>query len=342
MNFDILYSIALDLIDKKNSNGSGIGFKPKYYVCVLITEKNSIFTGISGSDIKNGKLVSICAEYETIKIMLGSNESRIKAITVVDAYTLLPCVPCIECQNLILSVNANNVDCLVMQPNKQFTPLSDIYSSSNILNEDYQWNDGWDTQSVPTPVTDMSTLQTSNSMFSPNVAEEKKPIVFNSEQTIQSLHTFQAMPTKQVKPLSNGFSAIPVSRGSSRNSIESSMYLNNSNPIPQAPVSSGRGTFSAYNANSSTFKAEPISSFKTTFSKSMETTTQSSLFKERLNGIISTNYKVEEKAEIFNKDFQRPEPKYSIKELKALAKEKKRLAKRDIKLVEEANTHNKT
>ena len=342
MDFDILYSIALDLINKKNSNNLSIGFKPKYYVCVLITEKNSIFTGISSNDIKNGKLVLVCAEYETIKIMLGSNESKIKALTVVDAYTLLPCVPCTECQSLILSVNANNTDCLIMQPNKQFIRLSDIHSSSNILNEDYQWNDGWDTQSVPTPVTNMSTLQTSNSIFSPNVEREKKPMVFNAEQTIQSLHTFQATPTKQVKPLSSGFSAIPLNYESSKNSVEGSMYLNNSNPIPQAPINSTKKTFSAYNVNGSTFKVEPTSNFKTTFSKSIEPTKQSSLFKERLNGIISTNSKAEEKAEIFNKDFQRSEPKYSIKELKALAKEKKKLIKRDIKIIEEATNHNKT
>ena len=273
MNFDILYSIAVDLISKKKVNSTPFGSKFNEFVCVLMTQANSIFTGVSGNAIKDGKLVSACAEYETIKIMMNSNENKISALVTVDCQTLLPCIPCDDCKRLLLEINPENAGCFIMTSNKSFVKLKDLSSNKNksamIDDIGTSWEEGWD---------DDATVD--NNIYNKNPYDSIQQATLNSNLNNKSISTLQ------VKPLSI--------------SIQNNFSINSE----------------------------------------VDTKTR---MKERLESIMA-NDDIEKNSSTSNLELDRKLPKETLskKELKSLAKEKKRQAKRNSKILQSIEKHSKT
>lgn len=380
MNFDVLYSIAIDLINKKRTNNGN--FSNNDFVCVLMTEHNSIFTGMSVSDIKDGKLVSSCAEYETIKIMMGSNETRIKALVNVNVASLMPSIPCDSCKKLILDINAQNSDCLIMKPDKTFCALQDINSNVN----DDVWGMGWDDDEIQSngynvnPTTDFNAF---NPMQTPNPMQNG----LNSAQSMDN-----PMPSNPVSPNRFGTASVYTSKyidnPMPNNPINPSMMGNSSmynsryiNPMPNSPINqpainmNKSSTFQAISINanplsyqpanaqnsavSSTLQAMSLKSSKSVFGTSNDTngnnnSQSSSIFRQRLKDIMDDDNILENtstptpnvdkidddkptKKSILNTDNPKKDTNRKIltkKELKALAKEKKKQAKKNSKIIE--------
>jgi cytidine deaminase len=248
MNFDVLYSIAIDLINKKRANNWN--FSHSDFVCVLMSGNNNIFTGMSVSDIKNGKLVSSCAEYETIKVMMGSNETKIKAMATVNVSSLMPTLPCDDCKKLIVEVNPENSDCMIMKPDNTFCALKDIGTDVN----DDVWGMGWDDDDSFGAGASVGS-NVNMEAFSPNM---------NATQSVNptdTSNTDNPMPNNPVAPNKFGTASVYTSRyvdnpmpnnpmqpNMVTNAYNSSMY-SRYNPMPNSPISPNMVGSSMYNSN---------------------------------------------------------------------------------------------
>ncbi|MGN1411037.1 MAG: hypothetical protein ACI4WH_00820 [Oscillospiraceae bacterium] len=375
MNFDVLYSIAIDLINKKRNNNGN--FSNNDFVCVLMTEHNSIFTGMSVSDIKDGKLVSSCAEYETIKIMMSSNETKIKALVNVNVANLTPSIPCDSCKKLILDINAQNSDCLIMKPDKTFCALKDI--NSNV--SDDVWGMGWDDDELqsngygtnPTmnldafnPMSQSSQSQTNinatQSMDNPMPNNPVTPNKFGTASVYTSRYIDNPMPNNPVNPNMMGNS-----------SVYNSKYVN---PMPNSPINQpainmgNSSTFQAISVDFNPLSYRPSNTQNPAVSSTLQTISlkqsntvlgnndsnnskSSSIFRERLKNIMNDDIISESTSSSPNLDDidEDKNNKKSIsnttkskkdtqvknltkKELKALAKEKKKQAKKNSKILE--------
>ena len=307
MNFDILYSIAVDLINKKKVNNTPFGSKFNKSVCVFMTQANSIFTGVSGSAIKDGKLVSVCAEYETIKIMLNSNENKINALVTVDCQTLLPCVPCDDCKRLLLEINPENAGCFIMTSNKSFVKLKDLSSNKNksaLVNDiGTSWEDGWD-----------DNITVDNSIYNKNPYDSIQQATLNSNSNNKSVSTLQ------VKPLSAN--AMPY-----QSSLKSS-FANSVNGVSTLQTA--------------VFSKQDTTSIQNDFSTNSEVDVKTRI-KERLESIMATD-DIEKSSSTSNLQLDRKLPKETLskKELKSLAKEKKRQAKRNSKILQSIEKRSRT
>lgn len=124
MKYDIIYSIATDTIRNRVLNKVNINQNDT--VSVLMTKSGATYIGFNSMDIKDGKLVNGCSEKDAVKNMLTKGESIISAIVTINAFTLIPVLPCLECVNLILGINAENNQCLVVSPNKKYIGIGDV------------------------------------------------------------------------------------------------------------------------------------------------------------------------------------------------------------------------
>ena len=124
MKYDIIYSIATDTIRNRVLNKVNINQNDT--VSVLMTKSGATYIGFNSMDIKDGKLVNGCSEKDAVKNMLTKGESIILAIVTINAFTLIPVLPCLECVNLILGINAENNQCLVVSPNKKYIGIGDV------------------------------------------------------------------------------------------------------------------------------------------------------------------------------------------------------------------------
>lgn len=324
MNFDVLYSIAIDLINKKRANNGN--FSPNDFVCVLMTESNNIFTGVTVRNIENGKLISSCAECETIKIMMSSNETKIKALVNVNVYSLLPSIPCDKCQKLMLEINEQNSECLIMKPDNSFCALKDITINTNTSNSTDDWDMGWDDNDNTNDTSTMNTninLDAFNPMANNSINQDNPmpnnpvtPNRFGNASVYTSRYMDNPMPNNPVNPNMMGNSSMYNSRYMNpmpNNPINPNMMGNSSmynsrymNPMPNSPVNP-----SAINmGNSSTFQAISVefnplsyqsansqtnnvsSTLKTASvsqTKRSANSSSSSIFKQRLQSIMAND-----------------------------------------------------
>ena len=124
MKYDIIYSIATDTVRNRALNRVNINQDDT--ISVLMSKSGATYIGFNSMDIKDGRLVNSCSEKDAIKNMLTKGESIVSAIVTINAFTLIPVLPCSECVNLILGINAENTQCLVVSPNKKYIGICDV------------------------------------------------------------------------------------------------------------------------------------------------------------------------------------------------------------------------
>ncbi len=334
MNFDILYSIAVDVIQKRSVQTQNVND----YVCVLMTQNNSIFTGISTSTIKDGKLVSVSAEDEAIRIMRNSNENKISALVVVNVHNLKPCDPCDSCKMLMLEINPENLQCLIMQEDKSFIPLSEIVDEV----EQSIWDDGWDGMEG---FNEMDSISTSgNNIFNPSgkTLNRRKDISSNSTSI-----DFNPVPQR------NSMYTINSNASGYMESI------NASSTLQTAVVEKSNSTFARQaNINSqqnSRFKemlkdiiaddepkSNPIQGIQDEKNLDMGLTEEKEQPKKKFKFTSSNSVSLNIKAKASEKNNFTEKKIPSKKELKLLAKERKKQAKKNIKILESMEKHSRT
>ncbi|MCR4645140.1 MAG: hypothetical protein K5695_06995 [Oscillospiraceae bacterium] len=100
-------------------------------MCVILTDQQHVYAGITGVRISNGQLMRACPEFNAIMSMVPAGESRVdKMITVSFAHhTVSP--PCEGCLDLLLRVNADNKDTRIFDgPNHFVYPEALMHDES--------------------------------------------------------------------------------------------------------------------------------------------------------------------------------------------------------------------
>jgi cytidine deaminase len=100
----------------------GNGCKSGDVGCALVTDKGSIYLGVS---IVADCGIGFCAEHSAIAAMITHGESRIKAIVAADTFgRLLP--PCGRCRELMFQVNNKNIAADVILTKTKIVKLASL------------------------------------------------------------------------------------------------------------------------------------------------------------------------------------------------------------------------
>lgn len=133
MKLNELYNIALDMLAEKKSNKFGFYIDDNATITVLSTEDGEIFKASNGSIIKDGKLQNTCSEKEAITIMMKSNKNRIDSIVSLKTENGAFTTPCENCIQLMLQINKDNSNCNVMINDNESVKLYTLISNSNAV-----------------------------------------------------------------------------------------------------------------------------------------------------------------------------------------------------------------
>lgn len=299
MEYEYIYSIALDLIEKRTKNNSN--FTRYSTVCVMVTDKGNIFSAFNKYImLENNQIENSCAEKEVLKIMSKTNENKIQALVVVDCSTKLPIIPCNDCKLQILNINKDNYNCWIMLPDKTFSKLYETYtnSTSENINDVTDWTEGWDSPQPDKPTYEKYTADSTNSLF----IEEVKNRTFVSSTS------------------STG------SKGSSKYSRKTSFTSRNENSRD-----------SIYRSRINSILEDSSNPTIDNSKKEVKNDNQS-LLRKRLSQLIDLEDS-DETTETSSNNVETPKKvvhqyEYTKKQLLSMAKEKKKQAKKDRKILD--------
>ncbi len=124
MNYDLIYSAALNLISRKLKKSSQ-SVIPGDMVSVIVSRSGNLYHGESRRTA-NQSVIMQCAESAALKMMISNNESEIEAMVVVDIMTKKPVYPCEKCRIQAIALSTANAGTFVMKPDKSFIKLCEI------------------------------------------------------------------------------------------------------------------------------------------------------------------------------------------------------------------------
>lgn len=128
MNYDLIYSAALNLISRKTNKSSKSVF-PGDMVSVIVSRSGNLYHGESNRTVGQSFILT-CAESSALEMMISNNESEIEAMVVVDVMTKRPVYPCEKCRNRIIALSTANAAAFVIKPDKSLIKLCEIDDSS--------------------------------------------------------------------------------------------------------------------------------------------------------------------------------------------------------------------
>lgn len=297
MNLSNLYDIAFDMVLQQKNNGFSFSLNDNSTITIICTKDGDIFKESNGNKVVNGKLTYTCSETEAVASMIKANQSKIDTIITLNVENGDFVMPCENCMDLILQINKDNLNCNIM------TNINESVKLKDIINKDI------------------------------NIREVEN---INSHNTVQSMET--------INDWDDGWDTFEEKNVNNNSTIDDDL----SNPIPNNPATVKKNTSSNYYQSmytnntptpvDSSISVSPINSKNFSFFKSSKSI--SDIMKKR--GFSENNKKEFNKPRLFNNDTtstndinetsnkQIP----SKKELMKLAKEKKKMAKKDAKILE--------
>lgn len=292
------------MLTEKKSNGFGFGINDNSTVTVISTENDEFFKATNGNKIENGNLIDTCSEMEAISSMVKANKSKIDTIITLNVENGAFVMPCKNCIDLIIQINSSNIDCNIMTNINECVKLSTLIDSekdtTKIENENVTHNDNLEDWEDGWDTSSNDGTKKDNSKNSTMLDDD-----FNN-------------------PMPNN--SAPISKNAPSRYYQS-MYSNN-NPTP---VDSSISVSPINSQNSKPFKSKSISEIMK--KNGLSESDKKDFNKQRLFNAFTTdtitnpnsNNGVTEKQAL------------SKKELLKLAKEKKKMAKKDAKILDSNN-----
>ncbi|MGN1411934.1 MAG: cytidine deaminase [Oscillospiraceae bacterium] len=307
MDLSTLYNIAFDMLTEKKSNGFGFSVNDNSTVTVISTEDDEIFKATNGNKIENGNLTNTCSETEAISLMIKANKSKIDTIITLNVENGAFVMPCENCIDLILQINSKNIDCNIMTNINESIKLGTFIDSKDLLNKENEnviSNDSFEDWS--------DGWDTSN----------------NTDNTLTNLKDFNMLDDDINNPMPKN--STPISKTTPSRYYQS-MYSNNS----PTPVDSSISVSPITSQNSKPFKSKSISDIMK--KNGLSESDKKDFNKQRLFNAFTTDTitNPDSNNEITDKQA------LSKKELLRMAKEKKKMAKKDAKILENTNKKNK-
>ncbi len=108
MEIQQLYNMALNMIANIKSTSGNMPAYDNMALCLILTGRGQIFTGINGTRIDNGILKNTCAAHSAIMSMMMTQETSAAKLIKVMFRDGSVAVPCEECLRLVYGINDNN------------------------------------------------------------------------------------------------------------------------------------------------------------------------------------------------------------------------------------------
>lgn len=318
MKLNELYDIALDMLSDKKNNGFGFNISNSK-ITVISTVDGSIFKATNGNTIENGHLKDTCSEFEAITLMMKENKTLIECLVTLDIESDEICIPCDNCLELMLQINPKNLNAKVMTNIDEYTELGKLISNDSTLpntslpsNDDMdEWSEGWDGGSISmdsdiSPVNDFEPIKDTDNVSRPVSIFEDNPIPNKLNSTVQK----------------------------TKSSYYQSRYLNS---IP-APMNVSMDINSVQIKNT-TFKQQNNDITNKLREEGLSETDKKDFNKQRLFDAFTfenvTNVNGLESSETYTNKANKQT--LTKKELLKIAKEKKKMARKDAKILENAS-----
>jgi cytidine deaminase len=312
MNLSNLYNVAFDILTQKKSDGFGFSVNDGSTVTVLSTTDGTIFKAINGNKVVNGNLVSTCSEMEAVTSMVKANKSAIDTMVTLNVENGEFVMPCESCIDLILQIDKSNIDCNVMTNINDSVKLRSL--TDRVIEE----------ETPPSKTNEVKTIQTADSFDD-----------WDEGWDVSDAPVSQNEPEKtstRIDDINDPMPNRPVNQNKSASRYYQSMYTNITptpvaNSISVSPIVSQNGKnskpFRGSNSISDIMKRNGLSeSDKKDFNK------------QRLFNAFTTDTISSPNAE---GNATSEKQLLSKKELLKLAKEKKKMAKRDAKILDATN-----
>jgi len=342
MNLSELYDIALEMLAEKKSNGFGFSVNDNSTISVIVSDDGSIFKASNGNTIENGQLKNTCSEYEAVTTMMKSNKTRIEYLITLDIESGAFVSPCNSCAELMVQINPDNIYCNVMVDINEAVQLHTLLPNISISdkpkenpqkssNSDDDWLDGWDDDFGTSTSVDSQNTQAKSTMENSMVEENINP--FEDNKPITKKDPFQSLPFFEDNPMPNQ----PANTNNNKSSSYYQSRYSNSTPTP---VSSST-LVSSVQLNSVTFKRSKSNSEITDkmLQSGLSESDKKDFNKQRLfnaftnENVININGSQDISAMVDSAEKQT----LTKKELIKMAKEKKKMAKKDSKILDASN-----
>lgn len=108
MEIQQLYNMALNMIANIKSTSGNMPSYDNMAMCLILTGKGQIFTGINGTRIDSGILKNTCAAHSAIMSMMMTQETSAAKVIKVMFRDGSVAVPCDDCLRLVYGINDNN------------------------------------------------------------------------------------------------------------------------------------------------------------------------------------------------------------------------------------------
>ena len=111
MDMTALYNIAKGFVNKIKHEKPAFAEGSGSALCLILTEDEQIFSGISGMGIQDGNIVNYPAESIALTAMFSAGKYRAKQIMLLSIEDCSVSAPCTECLNMLLHLDKDNELC---------------------------------------------------------------------------------------------------------------------------------------------------------------------------------------------------------------------------------------
>ena len=130
MNLQELYNTAVSIMKRYKASANKAELYKDKFVCVIFTEKERVYSGMSETKTEDDTITNTCAEYNAISAMMAANETRIKCIITVGFNDDKITLPCDKCKEYMLEIDEGNINSSVAISKSESVKLESILPSA--------------------------------------------------------------------------------------------------------------------------------------------------------------------------------------------------------------------
>lgn len=123
-----LYNKAISLISNVNKFRPQTDGNGDTALCVVISENDKVYAGITGIRIRNGEVMKACPEYNAFLSMIADGCVTAKQMMTVSFNDGSVCRPCSECIGMLYKFDENNAGCEIAVSSENYVMASELVS----------------------------------------------------------------------------------------------------------------------------------------------------------------------------------------------------------------------
>lgn len=128
MDVNALYNVAKGFVNKIQNEKPALAAESDAAICLILTDDEEIYSGVTGMGIHNGNIVSYPAECVALIAMFASGVFKAKQLIVISMEDHSVAVPCVECLDMLLLLDTGNDACEIAVSEDRIVPISELMS----------------------------------------------------------------------------------------------------------------------------------------------------------------------------------------------------------------------